>query len=656
MDPTFDPYADEVEAYAVSDEAAEQFGIIHLDGKPVPIQGQLGYVNLATFAPRFTIGDPTEDSDQVLSVWTQNDWTGGGQIADLNELSDAQRFRHATAETRYPRMLTLPLETVAFSVTGSTGNAYPIGDYAPDGDKVFYAAFGTNLRHWDGSAFVDDATLTAAPVNKGIVYDGLLWIPQGASGYDTWDGTNVVHSTAIQAVSMVEWDDKIVALGADGQCGIWDGVAWDLDDAIRLRGDRTPRNLVVWWTQNRDPAVYIVTDRDVWVIDPLIPTLYRTGLQFPRHPDQGLGSAAWRDDAMYVSVGVGVHQLSLGGVVSAMGLDRGDGLPSYLRGKIVDLEPEYNGLLALVEGVSSVVTGSDDALGPKIEETLILDESPIMPVASQQARSTLQRWTGTGWHTVWESPGASGAPTRVMVSEGNDDYCLWWGYGGQMYRQGLRRTFHNPKQGAQLGIDRFATSADLWTGRFDANMEVFRKVASHLEAELVDPSDGTVDVYYQTDGSYPDWTLLGQLSGQGIKLLAFDPDGDDFPEGQAFRWIEFNYKLASTDATKTPIVRWISLKMVKVPIATRSWRATVPLEFDEQWLGRGPREVADHLDDLTATARFYVMKNGDRSYRVRMAQVQGPEGTGVDLTGSRVINMLQLGRVRVDGTVAWEEW
>lgn len=642
--PDYDPYWLEFADYATSETADEQWGTVHFDGKPIPVQGPVGFVQLATFEPRFSIGDPTMDSDKYLSVWNQSSWTGGGQIEDINESSDLQRFRHGTLETRYPRMLTLPPETITASITSPVGDAIPVGDYAPSVTTLFWAAFGTKLRYWDTTtkAFIGGANIAAAPVNKGVVFDNLLFIPQGGSGYDTWDGVTVTHSNTVLPVSFVEWDDKIVALQTTGQISIWDGATWDSPFAMKLRGNRIPRNLVVWWTPERIAAVFVVTNRDVWVADPLSQVLYRTGLRFPVHPDQGLGSAAWRDDAMYVSVGVGVHQLSMGGVVSAMGLDRDNGLPSDLRGAIVDLEPEYNGMLALVKGIGTVTIGSDATLADVLEETMIFDAAPIMPEASSQARSTLQRWTGQGWHTVWESTGATGNPTRVMVSEGDGEYRIWWGYGTSMYSQVLRRGFHNPKQGAELGIDRFAASGSIKTGRFDANMMMFRKLASHFECHLDPVSTQTMEVRYQTDRTYPIWTTLGTITGTGQQRLMFDLDGDGWHEGEAFRWIEFEYLFTSTNPLQTPVVMGVGLKFIKVPLQTRSWTIVVPLTFPEVWNGRGAREIADQLDDLASGETFFSFKHRDQTYRVRIAQSQGPEATGADLTGSRRVSLIEI--------------
>jgi hypothetical protein len=641
------PFLEEYEDYAVSSEAVEPVELVHIDGKPYWVHGDVQYANLAVFQPHITIGDPTKESDQILSVWIQSDWTGGGQIEKINESSDIQRFRYATAETRYPNMLTLPPETTTHTSITTHDNAYPIGDYAVAGTTLYWCSFDEELAYFDTATqefIAAGDTLTDIPVNKSIVYDGKLWIPQGASGYDVWDGATTTHFTDILPVSFVEWDDKLVALETTGQVSTTQAynIGWNQRAELILKGDRIPRHLVVWWNQERQPTVFIVTNRDVWAVDFLVPVLYRTGLRFPVHPDHGLGATAWRDDAMYVSAGVGVHQLSLGGVVSPMGLDHDDGLPGDLRGAIVDMEPEYNGLLALVQGLGTTTFASDTAGIPVVEETMMRDASMMFPHASLSAKSTLQRWTSIGWHTVWESASSNGVPTRVQVSEADGEYRLWWGYAGLMHSQLLRRSMHNPKQGAQLGIDRFAPSASLQTGRFDANMEAFSKLASNTEVQIDPLSEGRVDIYCQTDMSYPDWNFCGTVSDPGTTLVYFDGNGDGWPEGESFKWMEFRYDLFSTDPLKTPIIQWITLKFIKIPLQTRSWTLSIPLQQPEQWEGRGAREMADDLDALASGDRFITFKHRDQTYRVRVSQVIGGDGTGFDLTSDRRVSLIEI--------------
>lgn len=648
-----EPFAEELAAFGITPDE-QQWGEVYLGEKAIPTLA-VTETNLGTLAAKFTIGESNKDSDNLLSVWIQNDWTGGGQAEDLNELSQGQRFRHADGlDTYHPNMLSLNLETTSYTIT-SAMSCFPIGDYKPSGGRQrFWVAFDLKLCYWDKdtTAFIHAADLPAVPVNKGVIYDGLLWIPLGASGYSTWNGTSVVNSSSspddppILPVSLKIWDNKIAALSISGQYSLWDGFAWTSNPALQVRDGSTMRNLVVWWDQNRESTVYIITDGGVYSVDPLVPTLYTTGDYWPTHPDQGLASAQWRDDSMYVSIGVGIQNLSLGGVITfTNGLDRDDGLPTYLRGAIVDFEPEYNGMYALVQGIVGAIDSGDEDNGDLLEETQVYDTPIVASTSSGTAYSSLQLWTGVGWHNMWQSDAALGTATRVMVSQADGEYQVWWGYGASMYRQLLRRTAYNPKQGVEIGTDRFSMTGYLYSGRFDANMPMFIKLGSHVEAHLDPLSQGQVDVYYQTDATYPSWVRLGGAYQPGTTVLKFksvDGKSGSFSKGESFRWIEFQYVLSSTNVNLSPVVMWFTLKMIKLPLETLSWSFVVPLVWNENWQGSGAQEMHDYINDLVKAQEFTSFGHADRYYRVRVAQVTFNGATGKDKRGTMRVNLVQI--------------
>jgi hypothetical protein len=633
---TTDPYAEEVEAYAIDpDLPVEEWGVVYLAGVPVPVLGDPDYVNLARYSPKISIGEA--DFDDLISTWKMEDWSGGGQIERMNVGSDTNRFRSATAETRFPRMLSNPPLTTQVTLSGASGDATPLADY----NDLFWAAFGDKLRKWNTATeeFDGGATLAASPVGKGFSWGGLLWIPEGASGYETWDGASLTAGTAgITPIDFAEWDDKLIALEHDGQVSVWDGVGWSVQPPLKLKTEETPRHLVIWWDAEREPAIYVVTNRAVWVVDPLIPRLYRTGTKYPVHPDQGRGATAWRDDAMFVSTGIGVLRVNLGNVISPTGLDRGDSLPADLRGYITDMEPEYNSLIAVVQGFSE----GDDFLDYPLEETLLQDAAVVL--AQQQARSTVQRFTEAGWHTVWESSGADGVATRLVVSQASGEYRMWWGYDGDMYTQKMRRSLHTPKQGAQLAIDEFARTSYLMTPQFDAGMPGNAKSASHLDVVLHDAHTGRVGVQYRTDRDRA-WRSLGSATVAGVTTsLMFDPDGDGWSEGEGHGWIQFLFSLDSEtdDVTATPLIESITFKFVKVPLQAKSWVINVPLYHDEAWMGMGPHELATFIDALASTENFYPFKHRDETFRVRVAQTTGQQNLGPDMRERRIVNLLEV--------------
>lgn len=626
-------------------------GTVRIAGVDLPLaeRGIIREQNLARFQGKITNGDYSFDSDPLLSVWVMSSFTGGIGAEYLKEGVDDENYWTGSLETRYPSMLSLPSETLAFDgPTPGTANAYPLADF-PAGSPNLIAMFGTDLARWDN---VDEEfdyldTLAAEPTNKAVEFDGVLWIPLGLGGYATVTDVGVVTDhTDLDIVAFCLWDNKIAALTYDGTLRIRAGIgdAWEADDdALHLPSGHLPRNLLVYLNQQGDPTIHVITHRDVWAYDRDNSLLFRTHLQYPRHPDQARASTVWRGENMYVSVGIGVHAYN-GGVVSSMGPDGRYGLPAQLRGRINDLEPEYNSLIAVVEG--KLISNDEDQNVHLMRPTYI-DE--MRSFKSYSARSTVLRYSGYGWHPIWESPQPDGLPTWALVSEADGEYRLWWGYGGKLYRQEMRVTFHNPKAGMQVGVDRFAPSGSLVTGWYDADMPGFLKLLSHMEITTIDvhgngQPGGTVKIEYQKDDD-TGWTLLGQTDRVGRRVLPFTVSpgekSDIFSYGMSIRRVRFRITLESADPYSSPLVESILLKFIKIPLSSMAWTIDIDLTQKRGFMGNGIEDIAEFLYGLQSGNSFHEMIHQDESYRVRVAQATREARSGRDTRSVMVLSVVE---------------
>lgn len=622
-----------------------EYGLGILGGRRIPLIEPTPENNLARFQPKITSGDYTHDSDDLLSVWAQASWLGGGQAFKVNASSQAERWWDANnMDTEQRGMLSLRLKMLTSpKPEGATGSFVPLGDYAGE----FYGAWDTMLAIFTGSAWVDTTlTFSAAPVGRGQVYKGLFYVPLGSGGLDAFDGVggtiDPVQDAApanIETKSVLVWDNKLVVMDTDGNYRTWDKVApWtDVADAYAVSDGSTPRHLQEFIDEQKYPTVYLVTSRGLWKVDPVSDKLLKMGAYYPPHPTQALASAVWRNTDMFISVGIGVHQWNTD-VFSAMGLDRDDGLRAELRGYITDLYPEYNGLFALVQG--DVAEGDGNDLN--LEGGMNYDEPLDFP--SQRAVSSLWRYNGYGWHKIWESPGATGSPSWCCLSAKEDGtrYSLFWGYGSEAWELPLRISFYNPQQGVKAGIDNFQSSGWLRTGRWNANMPAWPKLASHLDVNILDGSTGTITVEYMTDQTNEAWVSLGQATDVGRTTfyfgddyVGFDGEVYDCPVGITFDWIEFRYTFdGDGSAASTPLADAFVFKFIKVPLSTYSWTLKVPIDFSEEYYDVGPRELSDWLSELAATQEFmpFIFKN--KTYRVVVAQSTASKYSG-DATMSR---------------------
>lgn len=622
-------------------------GTVMLDGMPLQLASDVREVDLARFQGKVTQGDYSFDSDATQSVWVISSLVGGIGNEFLKEGVDDETYWTGNLETRYPHMLTLLPETTRLS--GMGGAAYPLADF-PASSPSLFVAFGTDLARWVESSreFVGVGPLGATPTNKAIEHGRLLWIPLGHGGYATVDDQfeMTIHSD-LRVISFCLWDDKVVALTVDGVLRIRPGLSGQWEEELpelSLPSGHLPRSLVVFLNQQEDATVHVITNQDAWAYDRELNRLVRTQLQYPRHPDQGIAAAVWRGDSMYVSVGLGIHSYT-GGVISAIGPDGRYGMPASLRGRIVDLEPEYNGMIAVVEGQ---LVSEDQEQDVEIMPATFCD--PVRPFRSTNARSTILRYGGYGWHPVWTSDSREGLPTWAFVSTADNTYRLWWGYAGDMFYQDLRVTFHNPKAGMQVGVDRFARSGSLITGWFDADMRGFRKLGSHVELTLADvfgdgSQAGEVRVEYQVDTDQ-NWHLLGSTSHVGRSVMRFgitDTLGNPaFSEGIDFSQIRFRISLSSSDPHLSPVVESFLVKYIKMPLSRLSWTFSVKFDQERSFMGGGVATTSERVRKLASDGKFHEFIYLDKAYRVRVAQTQKSGMSGKDPRNTLQLSVIEI--------------
>lgn len=617
------------------------YGIVEFNGVRYPVLPTASYQNLARWNGKTVFGDYTRDSDEVISskIWTA--FGGGIGVLHNREGSDDGRCWWSTLWTQSPFQLTLNRRSVAV-----TGARYPLGDLA----NIFYVADANQVFPWDESTAAFGTALTgtmSTPVWKGTAWNGNQYIPLGDNGYAYHNGTAVTTSTAIDVVDFCAWDNRLIALGYDAKIyESFDGTSWA--QVAEINSSETPKRLVVYTDRSDNEAVYVITDRVVYGYDPVLQLLIRTRLQFPPHPDNGLGAAVWRPgEDLYVSAGLGVYRFNLA-AIAPTGLDRDEGLPTEYRGVIKDLEPGHNMLVAYLQGQQTASEVADPQaefdVGQNTEE---------MALAGSDAYSLLVAWNGFGWHPLWISPDAEGDPVWCVFSGAENVYRLWWGYGvdsdNRCYTQLLPRSFANPRQLIDAGEGDFTASGQLDTGWFDANMREFDKVASHLEFNVETASaTETITVSYMRDYD-TSWTLLGNITASGKAIIPLNVgtyDGNDFSYGLNFRRIRFLVQMSRdpSDSTVAPLLDSFVLKYIKVPIATATYQLSIPLDFEE-WEGRGPDAIKAELDTLIESNQFIAFHHGDPNHsvhRVRLSYVRGVDSTGQDYRGRRDITVVEV--------------
>lgn len=620
-----------------------EYGTIRLDGVPFPVLGnQVGYQNLATFARKTTSGNPNREDDDLISskIWTG--FAGGIGVENNTDVADDGKCWDSTVWSRDPNKMTLNRRVVKVA-----DYDFPLGDLG----SSFYAATTTTVHKWNATTRTMGAslgTLTAAPVGRATAWNGKLYIPCGASGYQTTNGATVDAIVAtVKAIGFAYVssfiDTRLYALCTDGTLrSTSDGTVWTVD--ATLSSSETPRRILIWMDRQEQDTIFLVTNRSVYAYDPVSTYLIRTRLsEMPPHPDNGLGAATWRPgEDLYVSFGLQAMQYASGmSQIAPVGPDRRDGLPDELRGRIVDLCPEFNSLVALIEGVAV------DVVEPASEFDSGHEDEPT-EIAPTTALSTVLAYNGFGWHTLWRS-GDVGTAAWVCVS--GYDYSVWWGWNGDLYTINLGRSFANPSQQFRVGEGDFEATGMLDTGWFDGNMREFDKLASHFEVNLEDASaTESITVEYKTDWD-GDWTPLGVATAIGKTIMPFGitttDEGTSFSEGLVFRRIRFRLTWArsGSDTSLTPVLDSFLLKHIRLPLSGATYSVTIPLELGpEGWGGRRAGAIKQEIDALIVKPGFVRLQHGTEddaaSHRVRLSFVQGSDKTGQDDTGVRNISLI----------------
>jgi hypothetical protein len=621
----------------------------------LPIKGNVEASVVGAFPPKQVIGDYTERDHTVLSQLVQSDWIGGGQITDSDEAVDINRYYGiATLETRYPKAMTLlPLTE---SVTG-TGTIYPLGDIS----DTFYYADGLDIWTHDGTTAADTGdNVNFTPENKSVLFSGsgttALYIPQGVDGYDVYDGLSTTHFTDAEPVGFARWGKQLWCIEENGSVRrSLDGATWETvaqtDEANGMRG------LIKFYDRSDNPALLVIDDQGIQAVDAAAGDIYDTEFHdIPPQDDAGIAFCKWRADVFY-AFGMGIFRYTFS-TRSASGLDRDNGVPAEFRGAIVDLDGTMNDLFALVRG--EVVAGEADEPEYEFEG----EEEYAIHVAPESARSSLMRYDGIGWHTLWASTEASGDPTRMFYSRNVPGGMLYWGVGNSLYFTRQSTSFQNPKENPNA---RFSATGRLESSKLNMGMVGSRQALSAIRVRTEDcTATEVVRVYYRTD--LRDWTLMGTINSgpsEGESLLTEFQVGANgtFPgptttlryEGEMFNWVQYAIEMDRdpADDTKSPQVKSVSVVHLKIPGTVHSFSFTVDCSTDDSEFGRsfgmGKWERQRFVEGMTDWGReegeegpFFGFLHRARWHNVRQTGCSGRDVSGLDLRGDRRITVLDV--------------
>lgn len=605
----------------------------------------IGVSHVGAFPQKQVIGDWNQASNQVMSSLVQSSWIGGGQITDSQESSDTDRYHSiASLETRFVRSLTLlPLSTKI--VGPNTDRVQMLGDLVVNHVRQTYVAYGVEMRRIEGTNLTTPKTLAAMPSGEGSLFrvgsTNTMFIPLGATGYQTWDGTTLsALQTSIRPINFTIHSRKIWAIDADGVIynslnGTTWNTVWQVDPAHIIR------SILTYIDRSENPAIHIMTDDALFALDEGVPALYETELTFPPTAHTGVAVEKWRTD-LYAAMGLGILRYTLG-TINAAGLDRDDSVGLDYSGFVSNLERGFNDMFASI----------DPFLIPsEIVEEFVAEFGLEVYLSSASASATVMRQNGGGgWHTAWKAPSPGGSVTTLMTCSNGDDYRLYWGWKGDLYFQELSTDFDNPKYNP---TQRFEATGELISSWFDMGMSIDRMTlaAINLRVNAAD-AHNVINLDYQidSDDTTNTWRALAEIVTPGYHTERAGENGT-WPTSQAlptrydgvgFGRIRYRVRMRS-DNGETPDIEAIVISFIKRMRRVRSFEIQVDCSLDDE-AGRRynlsneqRRQMLQRLIDYEVFIPFLYKQEW---IMTKMSFANGPEGVGTDSMGDITITLLE---------------
>ena len=636
---------------------------VYLNGVYYPINRPVQAVLASLYPPKITIGDTSRDSQTRASVISWADWRGGLGTERMEGAVDVDKAWWSTAQLRYKRHLVLPeLVTITAAASGAASSAEAqIGEYT----NSIYCAFGTKVYAYSNASDSWGSSLTtlnnAATDNITVrLSDVTYLIFAYDSGFDYYNGS-VWASNTKDAMYLAWWNDKLWGIDKTGQ--LWYAAtpaATPTDDAQLPLPDEYVTDLFTARDSGGNIILYAATKLGLYAHDSANARWIETEVAFPYHTHNGAGTKRWRD-SVYIPSGQGIYKYINGSnnaVITTVGPDKDDGLPSDQRGTIKKLDASHNELFAMIDAAATSESGiSDPDSMPGYQWSHSHGHgSPVIEASS--GKSAIYGYNEVGWQTKWLSTENGQGILDTLVSNAYTTYRLWWFFNNRVYYMALSPDIVNPAQIADFDYAETATHETPW---FDAGQVEVDKLGLTLKVEasgLSSGSSGTdhelIDAYYALDYSTT-YVSLGRVdsasdsvnAAQGVKTFTFG-DSTSVTNGKTFRAIKFKFDLARTagsdDKNKTP-------DMISATFSYRKklevkWGHTVTVDFSKDYKGNTPMGLRSALVSAIENQQlveftFRDDSGGTRNYYVDIASASGLEYTGYDERGQSQVLLVE---------------
>jgi len=636
---------------------------VFLNGVYYPTTRPVRSTLASIYPAKVVIGDTTKDSQLRSSIIAWADWRGGIGINRMEGAGGVNRAWYSTCQLRYKNHLVLPgLATESSSPSHSLTDA-TIGAINTLSSEVYAFWNGSvsespklfkynNTGDSWGSALTQSATdqVTDSVVFTdagGTTYLVFAHYDTNGSGYTySSDGSSWTTDTTDTKYVTV-WDERLWGISHVGQLWYATTIGTEVNDAVLPLPDGSVTALFVARNAAGIPIIYAATTEGLFAHNADNAMFEETQMAFPTHPDNGKGTVRWRD-SVYIPAGNGIYKYINGSnaaVITVVGPDRDDGLPSDKRGAIRMLAGTHNELLAGLDAQTAPSTISSTDMPYQWSSH---QGSPV--IAGDSGYSLIAGYNDMGWEVKWQASTSGKAIDSIHVSGAYSKYRVWWGHNDIVHFMDLPKDVINPSEVSEFAYALQGVHETPW---FNAGQSEVDKLALNLRIEAQDlTTTEKIKVEYATDYSESYTTAVGTLdssemgAASGTYTYTF---GSSY--GTAFRAIKFKLTLNRSTATSTGLEKFETPDVVSLTLEYRKkiaakWGHTVDVDLTNEYKGNVPKDLRSNLIsaiESTTLVEFTFRDDsgGTRNYYVDVVAAQGMEFTGHDERGSTTIQVVE---------------
>jgi hypothetical protein len=562
----------------------------------------------------------------------------------MNPARDGDRFWWSTSDTTTERHLTLGRLATQTAASGVAG-AVDVG-IINERANVIYASFGSSMRSYNNTTNVWSANLVTLDANATDSLNIRLGnteylVIAHTTGYVYFDGTTWTADTR-DAQYLAFWDDRLWGIDTTGLLWSSGTIGVEEDDAQLPLPNSSVTGLFVGRAPDGDEILYAATTVGLYAHNADAQRFERVQPHLPRHPDNGLGALSWRE-AAYIPAGLGIYQYVSGAnaVVTTIGLDQDQGVPSAYRGRIRKLIPTHNDLVALLDAATS-------SAAPTLFTGDGLSDADSMD--PNRGRAAMMAWNGRGWRALWTADADALPITTGHISNAYNMYRLWWGHDGRVYWMEVPRDVVSP---TQISDNEYAASSTHETPWFDGDETHNTKTGIVVCVDTTGMSATetiTLRRRLNFDDSVANQTSFAVITTNGHTEYLL-PNATT-PEGLLFRQIKFVVDLArGSVSTNSPDLNRLDFYFIRTEDVRWGVSCTIliPAEGD---FGQSPELMYDNLITAAENDLLVQVTWRDRdantagtvnpyNYYMKIGQFTGVEGTGHDFSGQFQVGAIE---------------